>query len=126
MVVVLYQLKNLGRLWLAYTELQGDFTCFPMFIYYRPRSREIIELVASVRLSVRLPLPVQGYRLCVCNQSACAGNCAEAVDRLLFYLYLPHHTFQTRKNYHGARTEITPGNFNQTLDRTPHTYRSPS
>ncbi len=68
--------------------------------FYRPRSGEIIELVASVRPSVcpfvcmfvrALPaepakskeesLPVQGDRLCVCNQSACAVNHADAVDR---------------------------------------------
>ncbi len=24
--------KNLGRLWLAYTELQGDFTCYNSYL----------------------------------------------------------------------------------------------
>ncbi len=24
--------KNLGRLWLAYTELQGDFTCYKSYL----------------------------------------------------------------------------------------------
>ncbi len=60
-------------------------------------AREIMYLVASVRLSVRLSvrpsvttltaepfiLPVQGVRLSVSNQSAYADNSADAVDRLL-------------------------------------------
>ncbi len=25
-------IKNLGRLWLAYTELQGDFTCYHSYL----------------------------------------------------------------------------------------------
>ena len=30
--VLLFHAKNLGRLWLAYTELQGDFTCFNSYL----------------------------------------------------------------------------------------------
>ncbi len=33
--------------------------------------------------TLKLPLPVKGYCLCVCNQSAFADNCTDAVDRLL-------------------------------------------
>ncbi len=56
--------------------------------------REIMYLVAFVRVRVCPSSPVWtrsnwshykswGVRLCVCNQWAYAGNCADAVDRLL-------------------------------------------
>ena len=65
----------------------------PLIDFYRPRSGKIIELVASVRPSVCMfvrALPAEGDRLCVCNQSACAVNYADAVDRR-FNIYLDLH-----------------------------------
>ncbi len=65
--------------------------------FYRPRSEEIMYLVASVRPSVcpsvrpsvntltPESLPVWSVCLCVCNQSAYADNHADAVDRLLIF-----------------------------------------
>ncbi len=62
---------------------------------YRPRREKIIDLVASVRpfvcLSVlsrlnRSHYQSSGVRLCVCDQWAYAGNCADAVDRLLIIM----------------------------------------
>ena len=70
---------------------------------YRPRSMEIMYLVASIRPSVSpsvryhsrgLALPSAAksnrshyqFKVYVCNQSAYADNCADAVDRLLIEL----------------------------------------
>ncbi len=68
--------ENLSHCNATHISSTRKFCSIPEYIY-RPRSREIMHLVASVRPSVCLfvcSLPVQCICLCVCDQGAYAAH----------------------------------------------------